>query len=152
MPKTKKEKTQDVTEKKKKKLKAGFITGTGRRKTAVARVFLWKSKGEFMVNDKKIEEYFPSEKFQLLWTRPFHTIGVSHPGAKYSASIKVHGSGKSAQLDAIVHGLSRALAKVSEENREVLAKQGFLTRDPRMVERKKYYLHKARKRPQYSKR
>lgn len=134
------------------KVKKGFIPGTGRRKTATARVFIYEDKGEFTVNDKDITEYFPSEKEQLEWVKPFHAVGVSHPKAKFSGSIKVEGSGKAAQLNAVVHGISRALADMSEEFRSTLSKQGFLTRDPRMVERKKYFLHKARKRPQYSKR
>jgi small subunit ribosomal protein S9 len=137
---------------KKTKKNEGLITGTGRRKTAVARVFLYEKKGDIIVNDKTIEEYFTLEKDQIKVMKPFYTVGISHPTAKYSATIKVHGSGKSAQADAIVHGISRALASLSEENRDVLRKQGMLTRDSRMVERKKYYLHKARKAPQYSKR
>lgn len=129
-----------------------LLIATGRRKTAVARVFLDESKGTFTVNDKNIEEYFNSEKAQITWKKPFHTVGVSHPDTQFNATIKVHGSGISAQLDAVVHGISRALAKISEENREALRKAGLLTRDDRMVERKKYFLRKARKRPQYSKR
>ncbi len=135
-----------------KKVKAGFISGTGRRKTAVASVFLWEEKGEFTINDKPVEEYFPNEQDQNTWVRPFHLIGVSHPKSKFKGSIKVSGSGKSSQKGAIIHALSRALAKMSEENKIILAKAGLMTRDPRMVERKKYFLHKARKRPQYSKR
>ncbi|MBU1133103.1 30S ribosomal protein S9 [Patescibacteria group bacterium] len=138
--------------KKKKPLKKGFISGTGRRKTATASVFLWQSKGDFIVNDKPIKEYFPSEVDQLEWVRPFHSVGIAHPEAKFSASIKVAGSGKTGQLGAVMHGISRALAKISEENQIALRKDGLLTRDSRMVERKKYFLHKARKRPQYSKR
>jgi len=137
---------------KKKALKKGFISGTGRRKTSTARVFLWQTKGDFIVNDKFISEYFPAKASQVEWEKPFHAIGVSHPEAKYSLSIKVAGSGKSGQLGAVRHGISRALAKISEENRKSLRKAGLLTRDSRMVERKKYFLHKARKRPQYSKR
>ena len=124
----------------------------GRRKTAVASVFLYETKGEFVVNDMPIETYFPSEREKLAWTEPFHILGVSHPGAKYSATIKVSGSGKSGQLGAVVHGLARALAELGEENRKLLRGAGLLTRDPRMVERKKYYLKKARKAPQWSKR
>jgi small subunit ribosomal protein S9 len=152
------EKTEEKTEEKENETETdtkksnAFISGTGRRKTAVARVFLKEDKGEFIVNGKDITEYFPSEAAQQKWIRPFHTIGVSHPKAKFSATIKVSGSGNTGQLDAVVHGLARALAKISTEYHEILAKQGFMTRDPRMVERKKYYLHKARKRPQYSKR
>lgn len=128
------------------------LIGTGRRKNAIARVFLKEDKGEFIVNGEDIQEYFSSKSIQNKWVRPFHLIGVSHPKSKYSATIKVKGSGKSAQMDAVVHGISRALAKASEEMSKLLRKQGLLTRDPRMVERKKPFLHKARKAPQYSKR
>ena len=145
---------EDATMEKPKKVKQSkdFIPGTGRRKTAVARVFLYEKKGDFTVNDMQAEEDFPTEKEQVKFLKPFHAIGVSHPKAKLSASIKVYGSSKPSQLDAVVHGVSRALAKYSEEFHLILSKQGLLTRDSRMVERKKYYLHKARKAPQYSKR
>ena len=143
---------KEKTETKKAKKNDGLITGTGRRKEAVARVFLYEKKGDITINDKSIEEYFPLEKDQINVLKPFYIVGISHPTAKYSATIKVHGSGKSAQVGAVIHGISRALAVLSEENRIVLRKQGMLTRDSRMVERKKYYLHKARKAPQYSKR
>lgn len=135
-----------------KKVKSGFISGTGRRKTAIARVFLWEEKGEFTVNDKPINDFFTSEVAQAQWVKPFHLVGISHPKAKFTGSIKVQGSGTTAQLDAVVHGISRALASMNEEFHSILAKQGLLRRDPRMVERKKPFLHKARKRPQYSKR
>lgn len=134
------------------KVKKDFISGTGRRKTAVARIFLYQDKGEFFVNNMPIDEYFPAEVARLEWMKPFHAVGVSHPESKFNATIKVHGSGKSAQLDAVVHGISRALAEIDEEHRTILSQQGFLTRDSRMVERKKYWLRKARKAPQYSKR
>lgn len=127
-------------------------TGTGRRKTAIARVFIHDVKGDFTVNGKEIDEVYKTEKDQAKWLKPFHAIGVSHPKAKFTATIKVEGSGRESQLDAIVHGIARALAKMSEEYSLILAKQGFMTRDSRMVERKKPYLHKARKAPQYSKR
>ena len=133
-------------------VKKGFISGTGRRKTAVARVFLYKGKGDITVNEKKIEEYFPSEIEKIKWLRPFHLLAVSNPESQFSASIKVHGSSKSSQLGAVIHGLSRALAEVSEDYSKILRRQGLLTRDSRMVERKKYFLRKARKAPQYSKR
>jgi small subunit ribosomal protein S9 len=135
-----------------KKVKSGFVNGTGRRKTAIASVFLWEEKGEFTINNDSVEKYFPNEHDQTSWVRPFHLIGVSHPKSKFKGSIKVSGSGMSSQKGAIIHALSVALAKMSDENRSILAKAGLLTRDPRMVERKKYFLHKARKRPQYSKR
>lgn len=152
MPRKKKNETDEKQESNISKVKSGFISGTGRRKTAVARVFLYQKKGDIVVNDMLIDEYFPSESEKTVWMRPFHIVGVSHPGSKYSASIKVHGSGKSSQLDAVTHGFSRALARTSEENRKLLRKQGLLTRDSRMVERKKYWHRKARKSPQYSKR
>lgn len=129
-----------------------LITGTGRRKTAVARVFLYEDRGEIIVNEMPIEDYFPSEKAQVVWLKPFHLIGVSHPKSKYAATIKVHGSGKNAQLEAVVHGISKALASIDPEFSDLLRKNSMLTRDSRMVERKKPYLKKARKAPQYSKR
>jgi small subunit ribosomal protein S9 len=134
------------------KVRKGFISGTGRRKTAVARVFLYESKGDITVNGMDIDDYFKSKKDKLAWKKPFHLVGVSHPTSRFSASVKVHGSGKPSQLDAVIHGISRALAKLSEENRKVLRREGLLTRDSRVVERKKYWLRKARKAPQYSKR
>jgi small subunit ribosomal protein S9 len=132
--------------------KIKFISGTGRRKTAVARVFLYDEKGEFMVNGMTIQDYFPSEVDQTKWVKPFHLIGVSHPKARFSATIRVHGSGKLSQMGAVVHGISRALPSMNEEYKKAMSKQGMLTRDSRMVERKKPFLHKARKAPQYSKR
>jgi len=134
------------------KIEPKFFSGTGRRKTAVARVFMWDEKGDITVNGMDINEYFPSEKEQIAWTRPFHILGVSHPKAKFKASIKVAGSGKSSQLGAVAHGLSVALSLMNEEYSVMLHKQGLLTRDSRMVERKKPNLHKARKASQYSKR
>jgi small subunit ribosomal protein S9 len=141
-----------TTHEKRVKLTKGFVNGTGRRKTAVATIFIWEEKGEFTVNEQPINDFFKSELEQNTWVKPFHLVGVSHPKAKYRASIKVYGSGPSSQLGATVHAISRALAKMSEENHAILAKAGMLTRDSRMVERKKPFLHKARKRPQYSKR
>lgn len=132
--------------------KENLIIATGRRKTAVARVFLYPEKGDFYINDKKVDEFFSTEKDRLAWKKPFHTVGVSHPSTQFSGTIKVSGSGPSSQLDAVVHGVSRALAEINDEYRTALSRGGLLTRDPRMVERKKYYLRKARKRPQYSKR
>ena len=134
------------------KIEPNFFSGTGRRKTAVARVFMWDDKGEITVNGMDINEYFPSEKEQIAWTRPFHILGISHPKAKFKASIKVAGSGKSAQLGAVAHGISVALSRMNEEYSVMLHKQGLMTRDSRMVERKKSNLHKARKASQYSKR
>ncbi len=136
-----------------KKDKQELITGTGRRKTAVARVFLNKKAGDAVVNEMPIEEYFSDLAFdKQSWKRPFNLLGITNPLKEYDLSIKVQGSGKSAQLEAVVHGISWALANLSEENAENLRKNGMLTRDSRMVERKKYWLRKARKAPQYSKR
>lgn len=132
--------------------KENLTIATGKRKTAVARVFLYPEKGDFFVNDKKIDEFYPKETEQIEWKKPFHAIGIAHPEAQFRATIKVNGSGPAAQLGAVTHGISRALAKLNEEYRVALRKAGFLTRDSRMVERKKPYLRKARKAPQYSKR
>lgn len=106
----------------------------------------------FFINNKPIDEYFPTENEKMEWMKPFHTVGVSHPGSQFSGTIKVHGSSKSSQLGAIRLAFSRALATINEENRIQLRRTGLLTRDSRMVERKKPFLRKARKRPQYSKR
>ena len=147
-----KEEMKEDNDKETKSTKKGFFVGTGRRKTAVARVFLWDKKGEFIVNGMSINDYFESNVDKTKWEKPFHAIGISHPEAKYSATIKLSGSGKPSQMDAIILGISRALSKIDEEFDKVLRKQSFMTRDSRMVERKKPFLHKARKRPQYSKR
>lgn len=134
--------------------KAEFYSGTGRRKTSIARVWLYEKKKKpdtvgLVVNEKPIEEYFPDPKAALKYLRPFQvTVTVG----KFVGTIKVEGGGKSGQLDAVVLGIARALEKFNPEFREQLKKEGLLTRDPREVERKKYYLKKARKRPQYSKR
>ncbi|GAG29615.1 unnamed protein product, partial [marine sediment metagenome] len=96
-----------------------------------------------------IEEYFPGPKTATKYLRPFQvTVTVG----KFVASIKVEGGGRSGQLDAVVHGIARALEKFDPELRPALKKEGLLRRDPRKKERKKYWLRKARKRPQYSKR
>lgn len=136
------------------KKKAEFVSGTGRRKTAVARVWLYEKKKSpvegLVVNDQPIDEYFANEpKAALRYLRPFQLTGTLN---KFAASIKVAGGGKSAQLDAVVHGLARALEKSNPDFRASLKKEGLLTRDSREKERKKYFLKKARKRPQYSKR
>lgn len=128
------------------------ITAVGRRKTAVARIFMYEGKGDILVNEVNIDNYFSTESEKLIWMQPFHLVGVSHPTSSFNATIKVKGSGKVSQLGAVVHAMSRALAGLSEENKGILRRGGFLTRDPRMVERKKYFFLKARKRPQYSKR
>ena len=130
-----------------------LITGTGRRKTAVARVFVTPGSGDVLVNNVPIETYFADVKYVLgKWKRPFNVVGLTGAKQKFDFSIRVSGSGKHAQLDAVVHGISWALASMNEEYASELRRHGLLTRDPRMVERKKYWLRKARKAPQYSKR
>ena len=129
-----------------------LIITTGKRKPAVARVFLYEEKGEILINDKPIDTYFVSAIDKLSWMKPFHLVGFSHPESNFSATIKIFGSGKSAQLGALVHGFAKALASRDEEHANILRKAGLITRDPRMVERKKPNLRKARKAHQYSKR
>ncbi len=126
-----------------------MIRTTGRRKTAVASVRLTAGSGTITVNDRSLEQYFPRDTSRMRILEPFElteTIG------QYDAIVTVRGGGSSAQADAVRHGISRALLTVSEALRPALRKNGMLTRDPREVERKKYGRHKARKRPQYSKR
>jgi small subunit ribosomal protein S9 len=135
-----------------KDVKSNLIIASGRRKTATASLFLKLDKGAIVVNDKKIEEYFPSEKESLIWKKPFYLLGIASPEAKYDLSIKVKGSSKSSQLGAVTLAISKALALLNEEFSLVLKKNGMLTRDPRMVERKKPNLRKARKASQFSKR
>lgn len=122
----------------------------GRRKTAVATVRLFESAGESMVNDKQANEAFPGEYNQHLLTEPFKVADLDPK--KFHVTVKVKGSGKSAQLGAVRHALARALVKMDENLKKPLKKAGLMTRDPRMVERKKPGLHKARKAEQFSKR
>ena len=130
--------------------KPKYIIAHGRRKQAVARIKLNKGKGEITVNDLPIEKYFPSEADKLMWQKPFtltKTLG------SYFAAIKVEGSGKSSQLDAVIHGLSRALIVADQKTRPILKRAGLLTRDPRKKERRKYgRAQKARKGKQSPKR
>ena len=143
---------EQITKTTKKSKKLEFFSGTGRRKRAVARVWLYTEKGEFTVNDKNMKDLFPSDKNTLDWVKPFHAVGISHPQAKFSATIKVSGGGITSQLESIQMGLARALLKYDETLKPILRASGLLTRDSRKVERKKPYLRKARKAPQYSKR
>lgn len=123
--------------------------GTGRRKTSVARVRLMAGQGQILVNGKPVEEYFPSPMLRAALTLPLQLTNVAD---KYDTVVLVHGGGITSQAGAIRHGISRALLIVDETYRPVLKKAGFLTRDPRMKERRKYGLKKARKAPQFSKR
>ena len=126
-----------------------MITATGRRKTAVARVFVRNGKGAISINDRSLEEYFGRETDRMI---VLHPIVVTQAGGSFDIDVNVKGGGSSGQAGAIRHGITRALVQVNGEFRSPLKKAGFVTRDPRAVERKKYGRHKARKRPQYSKR
>ena len=122
---------------------------TGRRKTSSARVYLKKGKGNILVNDKKLDEYFGRKVAQMLVMQPLELLDVAE---KFDVDVKVKGGGSFGQAGAIRHGISRALTIFDEELRPQLKKAGLLTRDPRRVERKKPGLVKARKSKQFSKR
>lgn len=124
--------------------------GTGRRKNAVARVRLVPGDGRIIINDRPIDDYFGGlETLKLIVSQPLEATQVT---GRYDVLVKVNGGGVSGQAGAIRHGISRALLKVDAENRPTLKRAGFLTRDPRMKERKKYGLKAARRAPQFSKR
>jgi small subunit ribosomal protein S9 len=125
------------------------ITATGRRKTSVARVYLRPGKGAIAINQRTVEDYFGRETARMIVMQPF---GVTQTAGLYDIEVNVQGGGNSGQAGAIRHGITRALMQANPELRLPLKKAGFVTRDPRAVERKKYGRHKARKRPQYSKR
>lgn len=126
------------------------VTNTlGRRKNAVARVYLTPGSGKITVNHRELADYFPFEILQTIVNQPFTTTGEL---AKYDVAVNVKGGGISGQAEAVRLGIARALVEISEEFRSPLRKEGFLTRDPRMVERKKYGRRKARRRFQFSKR
>lgn len=122
---------------------------TGRRKTSVARVYLKEGKGSVLINDQTLEDYFGRETARMIVLQPFQ---VTHTQGNFDTEVNVQGGGISGQAGAIRHGITRALIQISLDFRPPLKKAGFVTRDPRAVERKKYGRHKARKRPQYSKR
>ncbi len=123
--------------------------GTGRRKRAIARVWLVSGKGGFSINKREVDDYFPRKSLQYVINQPF---GAIEADSKYDVVATVKGGGLSSQAGAIRLGISRALLKMDEELRPVLKKAGFLTRDSRMVERKKYGLRGARRAFQFSKR
>ena len=123
--------------------------GTGRRKTAVARVFLRAGSGEITVNGKKADDYFSNPSLLFVVKQP---LDVTDSLTKYDLLITTHGGGPTGQAGACRHGISRALVAVDESNRRALRTNGFLTRDSRMVERKKYGRRGARRRFQFSKR
>ncbi len=121
---------------------------TGRRKTSVSRVILRPGKGQFEVNGKPIEKFFPEMKISIAKS-PLEVVSAVN---KYDITANVHGGGVNGQAEALRHSIARALVKIDPEMRHSLKVAGFMTRDPRMVERKKYGRKKARKRFQFSKR
>ena len=123
--------------------------GTGRRKTSAARVFLTAGSGNISINDRSIDVYFGREVARMIVRQPFEIVDMVN---KFDMKITVNGGGNFGQAGAIRHGIARALVEYDEGLRSPLRKAGFLTRDARQVERKKVGLHKARKRPQFSKR
>ncbi len=123
--------------------------GTGRRKTSTARVYLRSGKGEIRINDRTLDEFFGRETTRMIVRQPLVVVDMEK---KFDVMVNVDGGGPSGQAGAIRHGITRALMHYDEALRSVLRKAGYVTRDARAVERKKYGLHKARKRPQYSKR
>jgi small subunit ribosomal protein S9 len=127
-----------------------YFYGTGRRKTAVARVRVHPNgDGRIIVNGRDANEYFGRESLMMQVRAPLRLLEI---GNQFTLSIKVVGGGVSGQAGAIRHGLARALVRLDEANKSPMRKAGFLTRDPRMKERKKYGLKRARKAPQYTKR
>ena len=126
------------------------VTNTiGRRKKAVARIYVQAGAGTILVNNREFKEYFPSEILQTVVNQPFSTIDAL---GKFDVKINVKGGGISGQAEAVRLAIARALCEIDAESRPALKKEGFLTRDPRMVERKKYGRRKARRRFQFSKR
>ena len=123
--------------------------GTGRRKTSVARVRLVPGNGEFIINKRPIEEYFNFDTLRVIAKEP---LTLTENLGSYDVFVNVKGGGYTGQAGAIRHGVARALLEVDSELRPTLKRAGFLTRDPRKVERKKYGFKKARKSPQFSKR
>jgi small subunit ribosomal protein S9 len=123
--------------------------GTGRRKSAIARVYATAGSGKIIINKKTIEDYFGRKTDQMVSRQPLECVNMEN---KFDINVIVQGGGPSGQAGAIRHGLTRALMEYDEGLRPALRKAGFVTRDSRIVERKKVGLHKARKRPQYSKR
>lgn len=123
--------------------------GTGRRKTSVARVYIQKGKGQIVINGRPLEEYFGRKTSCMIVRQPLELLNVA---SDFDVKVTVAGGGVSSQAGAIRHGITRALVELDEGLKAQLRAAGFVTRDPREVERKKIGLHKARKRPQYSKR
>ena len=130
--------------------KKPYLYGTGRRKSSVARVRLFQNgTGAITINGRDIDEYFGLETLKVIVRQP---LAATETAEKFDVLVNVHGGGYTGQAGAIRHGISRALLQVDGDFRPVLKKAGFLTRDPRMKERKKYGLKAARRAPQFSKR
>ncbi len=123
--------------------------GTGRRKSSVARVYLVPGNGKITINKRDIDDYFGLETLKLITRQPLELTNTS---SRFDVRVNVHGGGYTGQAGAIRHGISRALLEADIDLRPILKKAGFLTRDPRMKERKKYGLKGARRAPQFSKR
>lgn len=133
-----------------KKNKKLYIYAVGRRKESSAQIKLYKKgEGELLVNGKKLAEYFPTEKLQGTVTSPLKVVGQ---GEKLKITAKVEGGGMTGQAEAIRHGISRALLEINPNFKKPLKKQGYITRDPRVKERKKPGLKRARRAPQWKKR
>lgn len=129
--------------------KEALYYGTGRRKKSVARVFLYPGTGVVTINGRSLDDYFKEKTLEVMVSEPFEAVGAT---GRYDVVATVHGGGRSGQAGALRHGIARALTGEDEEYRMALKRTGLLTRDPRMKERRKYGLKKARKAPQFSKR
>ncbi|MBL7156968.1 MAG: 30S ribosomal protein S9 [Candidatus Omnitrophica bacterium] len=140
---------QKREQKTKTQTKADFILTVGRRKKSIARVFLREGSGKIRVNKRSLEDYFPRESHRLIINQPIKTVKLEN---KLDIAATLNGGGISGQAQALKHGISRAIVKFDENQKSAIKKAGFLTRDPRAKERKKYGRKRARKRFQYSKR
>ena len=126
-----------------------LVQATGRRKSSVARVRLYEGTGRFMLNDRSLEEYFPQVAYRLRVLAP---LKAAEAEGRYDVQAKLEGGGTTGQSDALRLGIARALVELDPELRTTLKREGYLTRDARRVERKKYGLRKARRAPQFTKR
>ena len=125
------------------------IYATGKRKTSIARVWLEPGEGKFVINERALKDYFGRETGEMVVLQPFDITGTRN---QFDVTINVHGGGMTGQTEAIRHGISKALLLYNQDFKDALKKAGFLTRDSRVKERKKYGRRGARRRPQYSKR
>ena len=125
------------------------IYATGKRKTSIARVWIEPGEGKFVINERALKEYFGRETSEMVALQAFDITGTRN---QFDVTINVHGGGESGQSSAIRHGIAKALLQYNADFKDVLKKAGFLTRDSRVKERKKYGRRGARRRPQYSKR